>query len=399
MGSSQDTRSGVEFGRTKRLIPLIGLAAYAFLSVLYSSKKIIENFAPWNTETENELSMKRSFQNVVESKIENGENKFKSTRTHTQISFDTPNCLDLGFDNEMDHLLSKYDQVFLLMPAKGAGTSLNHFTGVCMASTNTLSFQQTSHISHHEDELYSAFTDQLQMPSLVTGHIAYPKYFRKVIEHATKDSLIIYSHREESSRLPSAIKEVVTKHLCYNNKKSKEKGVAIVNNQCQVTEEKLGNTIKEKRYEIGNGVLRLLTCELYESIKDNRPNLVFMHYKQASRLQKLLAKHHCPDVTEDVRINVGAVKQPISIVLGGSKNSGELVDLNDWLKAKNSLLEYAFATKENVSVNKKEWIDTKEGVTCQATTRDIEDLLLECPSETLQVSGRSYEDRTIRFPF
>ena len=181
---------------------------------------------------------------------------------------------------------------------------------------------------------------------------------------------------------------------------SKEEGVTIVNNECQVTEEKLGKTIKEKRYEIGNGVLRLLTCEFYQSIKDNRPNLVFMHYTQASRLQKLLAKHHCPDVTEDVRINVGAVKQPITIVLGGSKNSGERVDLNDWLKAKSRLIEYAFATKENVSVkNKKEWIDTKEGFSCQATTRDVEDLLLECPSQMLQVSGRSYKNRTIRFPF
>ena len=398
MGSShshsQDARSGVEykFGRTKmkRLIPLIGLAVYVFLSVLYSSKKVIENFAPWNTETETNL--KPSFQ------IENSED----SNTPNSNPNSNPICLDLGFDNDMDHLLSKYDQVFLLMPAKGAGTSLNHFTGVCMASTNTLSFQQTSHISHFEDKLYSAFTDQLQMPSLVTGHVGKPKYFRKVIEHATKDSLIIYSHREESNRLPSAIKQVVTKHLCHDNNQtmSKEEGVTIVNNQCQVTEEKLGKTIKEKRYEIGDGVLRLLTCELYQSIKDNRPNLVFMHYTQASRLQKLLAKHHCPDVTEDVRINVGAVKQPITIVLGGSKNSGERVDLNDWIKAKSRLIEYAFATKENVSVkNKKEWIDTKEGVSCQATTRDVEDLLLECPSQTLQVSGRSYKNRTIRFPF
>eukprot|EP00531_Pseudo-nitzschia_arenysensis_P013046 CAMPEP_0116114728 /NCGR_PEP_ID=MMETSP0329-20121206/131_1 /TAXON_ID=697910 /ORGANISM="Pseudo-nitzschia arenysensis, Strain B593" /LENGTH=375 /DNA_ID=CAMNT_0003608119 /DNA_START=57 /DNA_END=1184 /DNA_ORIENTATION=+ len=366
----------------RKIIALVLLAFAASVQVLFLSKEISGIPEP----------------SVV--KTGNRTNANNAVNSHTYVYNNVgkqENCLDLGLDSNMDLLLSDYKQVFVIMAAKAAGTTLTSFTRECMKSTNTSSFQQTSHIVHFDQDMRNAFTSQLKMPTLVTSHIALPKYFRKLIEHATTDSLIIYSHRDESSRLLSAIKEVIVKRMCFgdtNDYEKKEPGVAIVDNKCHVTEEKLIDTILGKRNEIGSGVLRLLTCEVYESVEDNRPNLVFMHYKQATKLQKLLAKHHCPNVRHDIRVNVGSNKDPVSIILGGPTNNGTLVDLDDWLDAKSQLMEYALATKEKVS------IDGAEGVSCQATTRTIEDLMFSCPSETLFVSGGSHSSlQAVQFPF
>eukprot|EP00546_Thalassionema_frauenfeldii_P011824 CAMPEP_0178908654 /NCGR_PEP_ID=MMETSP0786-20121207/8044_1 /TAXON_ID=186022 /ORGANISM="Thalassionema frauenfeldii, Strain CCMP 1798" /LENGTH=186 /DNA_ID=CAMNT_0020580583 /DNA_START=168 /DNA_END=725 /DNA_ORIENTATION=+ len=186
------------------------------------------------------------------------------------------------------------------------------------------------------------------------------------MKHATNDTLLVYSHREETSRLISAIKHSVELRVC----KKDQPGITFVGNECQLKEKVLINAIRRKQSEIGIGSTQLLTCEAYECIKDNSPNLVFMHFKQASKLQKLLAKHHCPEVTKEIRTNAGSEKKPVSVVL---ENNGDLVSLDDWLNAKSQMVELA--------------LDLKKDVSCQATTRDIEHELLACSSETLQISG------------
>ena len=114
-----------------------------------------------------------------------------------------------------------------------------------------------------------------------------------------------------------------------------------------------------------------------------------MHYKQAGQLQKLLSKHHCPDrVVKEVRVNVGSTKKlPVLVVLEGgpgNNNNGTLVPLEDWLRFKSPILEYSLGLKRDVS--------------CQGITRDLEAELFACPTETLQISGRSYEGHKVLFP-
>merc|ERR1712176_1401665 len=70
----------------------------------------------------------------------------------------------------------------------------------------------------------------------------------------------------------------------------------------------------------------------------------------------------------------------VSIVL----EDGTLVPIDDWLNAKSQFVELA--------------LDLKRDVSCQGTTRDIEHEMLACPSETLQISGRSYEGHKMEFP-
>lgn len=291
-------------------------------------------------------------------------------------------CLSLGFHKDMDQLLSKYKQVWIIMPAKAAGTSFKEFTKDCMSAAGTPSFADQDNPFINSKRSETAFLGQLEMPSLVASHLYQfeTKPFCNVMKHASKDTLVVYSHREETSRLISSIKEVVAVRLC----KQKPQGFTVVDNECRVEEGALIKAIKEKKNEIGIGSTQLLTCESYDCLVDNNPNMVFMHYKQASQLQKLLAKHHCPGVEYSIA-NVGSDKRAVSVVLQGKGVNGHVVSLDDWLSAKTSMLEMALRLKEYVS--------------CQATTQDIEHELFACPSEALQVSGRSYNDEKIRFPF
>ena len=280
-------------------------------------------------------------------------------------------CLSLDLEENMDNLLSKYKQVIIAMPAKAAGSSIKTFTKKCMSRQNATSFSVTDNILNNQNSMNSALTAQLKMPSMISSHMYTQNNMCRLMKHATDDTLIVYSHRQETSRLISATKQVIVQ---------RKKGG-------QLDETELVKMIKSKTVEIGIGNTQLLTCQQYNCIKDNSPNLVFMHYKKVGQMLKLLAKHHCPELLtqEETRVNIGSDKKSVSVILKGRNNNGTIVSIDDWLNAKSQMLEIA--------------LSMKEAVTCQATTRDIEYDLFACPDETLQISGRSYENSKIQFPF
>ena len=248
-----------------------------------------------------------------------------------------------------------------------------------MASTNTSSFTQFDNILNTPEQIKEAFASQLKMPSLVASHIAHPMRMHNTIVHATEETLIVYIYREETNRQMAAISTVVEQECVNRNSGVKPR-------ECQMQEGELLKLLQEQVMEMKMGIAQHMTCKTYEVIKDNNPNLIFMHYKMASQLQKLLAKHHCPQVTQEMRENVAAQKNMnISIVLEGQSNNSSLVSLHDWLDAKRQLLELALGLRKHAS--------------CQATTKDIQHELLRCRDETLQVSGWSYENHKISFPF
>ena len=83
---------------------------------------------------------------------------------------------------------------------------------------------------------------------------------------------------------------------------------------------------------------------------------------------------------------MGSDKNPVLVVLEGTNNDDDtIVPLEDWLKAKSKLLELVFSVKRDVS--------------CQGTTREIEDGLFTCSNQTLLISGQSFQDYTRPFPF
>lgn len=143
---------------------------------------------------------------------------------------------------------------------------------------------------------------------------------------------------------------------------------------CTLKEKDLIHAVKSGLNEIKMGAQSILPCETYNAIEDNAPNLVFMHYKQVNKLQKLLAKHHCPEYLDEpaVERNQESEKRDVYVKL---HNINSTVLLKEWLNAKKDIIELALGIKKNFS--------------CQAKTRAMEDTLFACPDEALMVSGQT----------
>mmetsp|Transcript_12781 Transcript_12781/g.36085 ORF Transcript_12781/g.36085 Transcript_12781/m.36085 type:complete len:334 (+) Transcript_12781:177-1178(+) len=294
-------------------------------------------------------------------------NKFQSLGSLRSIKVDTPvkdsvdgrkgKCLGLDPKEEIDTLLSQYEQVFVTMPAKAAGTSMKIFMKHCMPE-DVRNFKNVIVNKYARTELLTA---SFHPPALIASHAGNKMTLQQLFKHATKQSLVIYLHREETSRLLSAIRHVLAKRVC-------PRGNDEVNNpiDCTLTETELLTVIQKKEDEIQMGGPSLLACDSYDVIDTYAPNLVFIHYKQATRLQKLLAKRFCPQ-TSGVRTRNSGDKK-IDVLL--DSDSKTIVSLDAWLEAKRNILEFALGLRTN-----NEW--------CQAKTRVMEDDLLGCPDEAL----------------
>ena len=83
-----------------------------------------------------------------------------------------------------------------------------------------------------------------------------------------------------------------------------------------------------------------MTCKAYEAIEQNAPNMIVLHYKQANKLQKLLAKHHCPELLEEPPIEANVAKEKrLTVYLRLQKQGGAVVNLAKWLHEKSATLE------------------------------------------------------------
>lgn len=183
-----------------------------------------------------------------------------------------------------------------------------------------------------------------------------------IVKHATRKTLTVYIHRDETERLISSIREVIT-NICKRSKIDRNETHCILNETSVIYQ------IGMKKNEIGFGSTEILTCNLYEAIEQNAPNMIFIHYKQVGKLQKLLAKHHCPELIQTPsNENVGKEKS-IKAYLR-LQRGGDVVFLEEWFEVKKHMLEYSLKLKNQV--------------TCQAKTRQMEDTLFSCPDEVIK---------------
>jgi hypothetical protein len=261
-------------------------------------------------------------------------------------------CLSLDFGNDMDELISKYKQIHFIMLPKGGGRSFKTFALECMKSKNSVTKTKTNFIGS-EDTTKKFFTSSFELPSLTASHIHNAYALSDLVTHATKESLIIFSHRERSDRRRSAIMQVAHERCDKKN--------------CHRTEQEMIDFIVEEKVEIKHDVNRLLNCESYKAIEDNAPNLVFMDFKQADKMTTLLAKHFCPE-QKPFHVNENSDKFPVWVEL----KNGTDVHLEDWIHAKSEWFDLAFRVT---------------GSSCQSTTRKIENDLLSCPDKTLHISS------------
>lgn len=253
------------------------------------------------------------------------------------------------------------------MPAKAAGTSMKDFSKACNGPS--YSELMDNFISDLRFDLADIISNFYHMPHVIASHLYHVDNLVYLLKNVGRNTLILYVHRDETKRLSSAINEVVTnwcrggnghveveapRNFFYKRKQ----------NKCYVEEKKLINVaIKKKEHEIGLGASELLQCEVFEAIKANAPNMVFLDYKYGNNLQKLLAEKYCPNLVDvPVESNVASAKEFEALVK--ITNSEETVPLNEWLKVKESTLEWALGLHHEA--------------TCRAKTRIMEDVLFSC---------------------
>jgi len=191
----------------------------------------------------------------------------------------------------------------------------------------------------------------------------------RLFEQTPRDALIIYIYREETDRIMSAVKHIVGLACLGYREMDTEYEMKDEEKKCIFKEEAIANLIlKPKKDEVGGGASRVMTCRFYEAIDANFPRMVFMNYKQANELQKVLSKYHCPDFNSLVN-KKHSIDFDIFVKL---QKDGDVVTMNDWLEAKRDKLEWTF--------------DLKDQQQCQGKTRKMEDDLFSCKDEILQVT-------------
>ena len=282
----------------------------------------------------------------------------------------------------LNKIVNQTKQVFITMPAKAAGTAMIMFTKMCSPVKI-----RDNHALNSKDRIERLiFTGNYKVPSVIASHIN-PGPFIDIMKGATRETLIIYIHREELSRVRSAIQHVLMSHICINHGLKKELKlkqkynvtVDVNKNRCTIDEKHLIRMIKGKEREIGWGAPKILTCNVFDAIAQNDPsNLVFVDYKQANKLQTILAKNHCPHIVKDLPIasNVAADKEMEPFVRLSSDPSRE-VTFKDWFDKKQGVILWA--------------LDLKKEMDCQSKIIDMEDHLFTCPDEAVMLVHGEYQ--------
>jgi len=288
------------------------------------------------------------------------------------------NCLS---SQDMSDLIEALPQVFLLPTAKAAGSSLHAFRKKCAPQTSTLDqpFQQKDMQKMKEDFLLSNF----QVPTLLSGHVQ-AKDLIDTIATVPKNTLLIYSHREESGRLASALKYVIKIRIINPIEKGLSGHMVEWSEQYQtdtqfkleknethyfIPERIVVTLLKQQMIEIAYSDSKQLTCDVYKKVYNYSPNLVIMNYKQVSEIQILLASKHCPEISEQLPL---ATNQELSTQVVVKSDGGQTEHLlQDWIGAKINVLQWS--------------LDLQVRNECQGDTIKMEEALLSCPTEFIQI--------------
>jgi len=293
-------------------------------------------------------------------------------------------CLNLDSDSDsssggLDKLLESTDQVFITMCAKCAGTSMKLFTSKCTNFDSPDNF-----LIHNNNRKEEFFTNSYELPSIITSHMSSSAPLLKLIKLGTRNTVIIYIHRDETDRIISAIRHVLKLRVCSEMKivsgdKKRQFGIVQNKTHCVLDEQPIVTLIKARYGEMGYGGPEILNCDTYKAMEDDsNAKIVFVHYKQVNQLQKLLAKHHCPKLLEN---SLPIIKQvnKLSVFLrlknGGSGTT--VVNIEDWFLKKRNLIE--------VLVMAEKLDNGGTNLSCKTKTKFIEDDMFLCADETAQL--------------
>ena len=116
-------------------------------------------------------------------------------------------CLGLDENQEMESLIANAKQIFVTMPAKAGGTSMKAFTKQCMKRLGT------DNILSLPNRWSKYFVESLHVQSIISSHLYKEDNFIRLVNSPSRETLMIHTHREEGSRVVSAVKQI-SQHIC-----------------------------------------------------------------------------------------------------------------------------------------------------------------------------------------
>ena len=270
----------------------------------------------------------------------NGSNTLQDKITHSH------KCLSSG---SLSNLIDSTDQVIFTMPAKAGGSSMKRFAEAC----NDDSYKKLGrNFLNSQNQTEQLLTISYEMPGVIASHMYQGQHLIRAIKNLPKGVVLVYIHRQETSRVLSAVRHVVATRRCKNR-----------GSHCYILESELVQLVKSRSFEIGIGATQLLTCETFDTIQSYAPTMVFMNYTKVSNVQRLTAKKYCPDLDTVFDVNKKVDSSVIHVQLN-SLGINTTVSLNDWLRAKSSTLEFALGLNNEA--------------TCVAKMRRMENQLHSC---------------------
>jgi hypothetical protein len=273
-------------------------------------------------------------------------------------------------DTMMRQLIESSTNVVVVMPAKAGGTSMKQFAKQCN-NPEYANLKLPGNLYGKHDETAAILTNSWEMPNIVASHFWIPERLSQLLRNASRKTLIIYSHRDETSRLKSAALHVLSQWC-----PQPAAGVPIpepVNklfykidgNDCYMTEKKLVDKVfKLRPMEMKMGTNELLTCETYQRIEEYSPNMVFMDYTSVDKIQSLLAEKYCPQMKRSYHAT-----NPFTKKIYVTREDGVTVPMAEWVDKKLSHLEWT--------------LELNKGASCLANTRQVEDELESCEGDFL----------------
>ena len=267
-------------------------------------------------------------------------------------------------DSELRRKIESSDNVIIAMPAKAAGTSFKRFAQECNPPKSAdIGFSSNIYDRKNMKEI---LTHSWDMPRIIPAHFWIPEHLSKLLRNASRKTLIIYSHRDESSRFNSAVKHVLTQ-WCKGepNPPIPEPRSKFFNkidgDNCYLDENKLiDKVLQPHRFEMHFSTNRILTCQSYHSIEEYAPNMIFVDYSNASKIQELLSEKYCPNMKSTFEITTPKTYK----IYITREADGESVLLSDWMDRKMPFLEWTLQLNDQAS--------------CLVKTRQMEDELDSC---------------------
>lgn len=221
-------------------------------------------------------------------------------------------------------------------------------------------------------------THSWDMPLILPSHFWIPDKLAKLLRNASRKTLIIYSHRDESSRFKSAVKHVLSQ-WCMGKTNPRmpeprsEFFAKIDGNDCFLNEQKfIDKVLKLRNFEMAMSTNALLTCKSYQSIEEYAPNMIFVDYTNATKVQNLLAEKYCPNMTHTFTTTT---PKTFAIYITREED-GESVLLSDWMDRKMPFIEWTLGLNDKAS--------------CLVKTRQMEDELDLCEGGFLDAKSTPY---------